>query len=301
MGRFFMRSFKLLSDKKTFLNYQLTGVLDDLSDMVKDPFISYEKYYQPLRQVVDLLSQGASINTQNKRGETLLHLACYSADPLYGVEPYSLKQKLSDVKCFFNDMVKTAKLSGLVVLKSFLAPFSKKVRQDLASLACKIPHIATRYQRRGAKEVFLPLEKIVSAYHPNPFLVDKRLNTPAMALTAKLRQPLKIEKDKIKLSEEQLDYKYEELNILDAYAQAFQAQQTARALKSLMVLASLTDEEKVSTNMPKVSRDVIHMTEYQDTRVSPATTEQAERLIKTIIKATNNLSGVSDKTNQNEG
>ncbi len=290
-----------MNDKKTLLNYQLTGVLDDLSDMIKDENTPFEAFYQPLRQVVDLLGQGASINTQNKRGETLLHLACYYPFPLYGVEPYTFDIFHQNAKAVLKDTLSCLHIAGEMGLKTLAYPFSKQARLALKLLKQKFKYIFFR-DKKGPKSVALPIEKIVTTYHPNPFLVDKRMNTPAMALTRTLRSPVVFDKkDKVKLQDRQLEYKYEELNILEAYTTSFQAQQTARALKSLMVLASLTDKEKVSANMPKVSRDIINMTEHQDSRVSPATSEQAERLIKTIIKATNNLSGVSDKTNQNEG
>ena len=295
-----------MNDNKTFLNYHLTNVLDDLSDMIKNPNLPYEDYYQPLRQIVELLGQGASINTQNKRGETLLHLACYSPDPLYGVEKLTLHQKLKDVNAFLKDMYTVGNLTRILAFKSVLAPFSKKVREDIKNLPVKIKYVATRFQRRGAKEIFLPVDKIIATYHPNPFLIDKRMNTPAMALARRLRKPLLIEKNKIHLTEDQIDFKYSELNVLDAYAQSFQAQQTGRTLKALMSLAALTEQEKVDLEINRLARDVVYVTEHPGANISRTTTERAERLITTIIQATNRLSGIhaaknNPNTNQNEG
>ena len=290
-----------MNDNKTFLNYHLTNVLDDLSDMIKNSDLPFEAYYQPLRQIVDLLNQGASVNTQNKRGETLLHLACYSADPLYGVETISLRQKLKNVNAFLKDMYACTKITGELLFKGACFPFHPKLtKADVTLLALKLKHVATKYQRRGPKEVFLPIEKIITTYHPNPFLVDKRMNTPAMALATKLRSPLLIEKNKTKLTEDQMEHKYAELNILDAYSQSFQAQQTARALKGLMTLSALTDKEKTSLEVAQTARDVVYITEHAGSRLSRTTTERAERLITTIIQATNRLSGIhAAKSNPN--
>ena len=296
-----------MNDNKTFLNFHLTNVLDDLSDMIKDSDLPYEAYYQPLRQVVDLLNQGASVNTQNKRGETLLHLACYASDPLYGVETLSLRQKLKNVNAFLKDMYACTKITGELLFKGACFPFHPKLtKADVTLLGLKLKHVATKYQRRGPKEVFLPIEKIITTYHPNPFLVDKRMNTPAMALASKLRRPLLIEKNKTKLTEDQIEYKYSELNVLDAYAQSFQAQQTARALKALMTLSALTEQEKTAVETGPLARNVVYVTEHAGASLSRTTTERAERLITTIIQATNRLSGIhasknNPNTNQNEG
>ena len=293
-----------MNDKKTFLNYHLSGVLDDLSDMVKNPYTSHEAYYQPLKQVVELLSQGASINTQNKRGETLLHLACYSVNPLYGIEVEPLFKKFENQKHNLRDLFKTPKIA-FEILGNYLAyPFSKTApaKRKLASLRLKA--VFNRIQNRGPKDVFLPIEKIVSTYHPNPFIIDKRLNTPAMALTKRLRSPLAFEKDTYKLSEDQAAYKYEELNILSAYEASFQAKQTSRALKSLMALAGLTDFEKKGVDKSKLKRDIIFLTEHpqatqEEDSVHP--TKDTKRLISQVISSCNKLYGIPDgNSNQKE-
>lgn len=295
---------------KSFLNHQLLEVLDDLSEIIKDKDCDISHHYQPLRQIVDLLNKGASVNLQNRRGETLLHLAAYSADPLYAEEG---KTTLERMGTFFNnikDYLSMGYFHTLMGAKNCMSILFKGQTADTSSLKGKIKTLLFRIQKRAPKHVFLSVEKILSSYNPNPFIRDKRLNTPAMAMARKIRQPLRFETDKVNLTAEQADYKMEELNILNSYESVYHSMQSAIAMKALMTLAALRDNEKAIKDLSPIISTAIHASKYNANghdKKDPQfkTHVKAERLIHTIIKASNNLSGFAHKSydvqSQNEG
>lgn len=300
---------KQINDK-SFLNHQLCEVLNDLSEIVKDKDNDISQHYQPLKQIIDLLNKGANINLQNRRGETLLHLAAYSADPLYAVEN---KTPLEKTITFFKnakDYLSMGYFYTLLGAKNLMSILVKGQTAEASSLNGRIKGLQFRIQKREPRHVFLSVEKILSTYNPNPFIKDKRLNTPAMAMSRKMRQPLRFERDKVNLSAEQADYKMDELNILSAYETAYQSMQSAIAMKALMTLAALRDNEKAIKDLSPVISTAMRATRYNENGHDEKDPQfkthiKAERLIHTIIKASNNLSGFAHKScdaqTQNEG
>ncbi len=295
---------------KSFLNHQLLEVLDDLSEIIKDKNADISLHYQPLRQLVDLLNKGANANLQNRRGETLLHLAAYSADPLYAVEN---KTPLEKTITFFKnakDYLNMGYFYTLLGAKNLMSILVKGQTAEASSLNGRIKSLQFRIQKRKPRHVFLSVEKILSTYNPNPLIKDKRLNTPAMAMARKIRQPLRFETDKINLTAEQADYKMDELNILSAYETAYHSMQSAIAMKALMTLAALRDNEKAIKDLSPVISTAMRASRYNENGHDEKDAQfkthiKAERLIHTIIKASNNLSGFAHKSydvqSQNEG